>query len=755
MSTTEVGVAYVRLVPSMDGFKADVVRELGDSLTKPARQAGEDAGKALAKGLEDGVNGADLDSVTSGIGDKLKLGMAAVGVAGGALLVEGLTSAMDLEATTDKLAAQLGGGEFAQQAGEAAAHLYTSGFGESVGEAADLVRRLFANGIIDEGATQEEIDKVAGQFGTFTDVLEQDMDMTTQAVKSMITSGIADSSEQALDVLTAGMTGGADKAGDLLETFQEYSTMFRDVGLSGEQAMGLISQSLGAGARDADTAADAIKEFAIRAQDGSDTSRKAFEALGIDAETAMLSVASGGDSARLALQYTLEALNNMEDPVARNAAAVGLFGTKAEDLGDALFAMDLETATDRFGDISNATEDLGSAYDNASSKIESFKRGALMELTEFVGGAVIPGLESLWDLFGPDVTSVLSTVGDTLSTVKDKVGEFWSALTTGMTEDEGTPIERIALAIRDAWQQLADTYNTQLKPALDELVAKGKELVEGIDWTTVWEELQPILAAAGGAFMSFATMVITAVGQAIEGITRFITKVQELWREHETFRATVTAVWDLVSTKIITAINIISGVMQLATALMRGDWSAAWDAIKQIASNAWESIKADFRAAIAPLTSTVSNGLNSIVGFFRSLPGQISSAISTVAGAITNPFRSAFNSIRDLWNRTIGGFSFKVPDWIPSVGGKGFSIPKMHGGGIFDAPGGEGLALLKSGEGVFTPDQMAAIGSGAVSAPAGRLSVMIEADDRRFKEWLRYTVRTEAGGSAEQWFGSN
>lgn len=44
---------------------------------------------------------------------------------------------------------------------------------------------------------------------------------------------------------------------------------------------------------------------------------------------------------------------------------------------------------------------------------------------------------------------------------------------------------------------------------------------------------------------------------------------------------------------------------------------------------------------------------------------------------LTAPFKLAFNGIATLWNNTLGKVSFKLPDWIPGIGGKGFEFPKM------------------------------------------------------------------------------
>lgn len=97
-------------------------------------------------------------------------------------------------------------------------------------------------------------------------------------------------------------------------------------------------------------------------------------------------------------------------------------------------------------------------------------------------------------------------------------------------------------------------------------------------------------------------------------------------------------------------------------------------------------------------------------GFLHDLPGSIKEAFSDLGRIIEAPFRSAFGAIARLWNDTIGKISFQTPDWLPGVGGKGFSFPKIdgyHTGGMFRAPnpGGVGLALLRDGETVSTPGQ--------------------------------------------------
>ena len=46
----------------------------------------------------------------------------------------------------------------------------------------------------------------------------------------------------------------------------------------------------------------------------------------------------------------------------------------------------------------------------------------------------------------------------------------------------------------------------------------------------------------------------------------------------------------------------------------------------------------------------------------------------------------AFKGIAAIWNNTVGRLSFTIPDWVPGLGGKSFSMPKIGGSG--DSGGG-------------------------------------------------------------------
>ena len=78
-------------------------------------------------------------------------------------------------------------------------------------------------------------------------------------------------------------------------------------------------------------------------------------------------------------------------------------------------------------------------------------------------------------------------------------------------------------------------------------------------------------------------------------------------------------------------------------------------------------------------------------------------------------FKSVFNGIAAAWNGTVGKLAFKLPDWVPGIGGKGFSmpdIPMMADGGIVNKAT---LAVIgESGpEAVIPLSKMGSMGGGA------------------------------------------
>ncbi|MFE3857777.1 phage tail tape measure protein [Streptomyces griseorubiginosus] len=319
---------------------------------------------------------------------KEKFNSAATGIAAGVgvAMGVGVAQSLDMSAASAKLAAQLGAGPAeAAELSKVSANVYASAWGDSATTVNEAIRGVYQN-IGDVSQAKGGLEGITSKALALSETFDQEVGPTTAAVGQMLRTGLAQSADEAFDILTAGLQSGANKADDLLDTITEYGTQWRKFGLDGQTAMGLLSQGLKAGARDADTVADAIKEFSIRAIDGSKTTAQGFQAIGLDAQTMAARIGKGGESASGALDETLDKLRAIHDPVKREAAAVALFGTKAEDLGQALFSLDPSSAVSSLGQVGGAADKaMKTISDSPAKTLERFKREVTTKLAEVAG----------------------------------------------------------------------------------------------------------------------------------------------------------------------------------------------------------------------------------------------------------------------------------------------------------------------------------------------------------------------------------
>ncbi|WP_241834411.1 phage tail tape measure protein [Pseudofrankia asymbiotica] len=305
----------------------------------------------------------------------------------GGALGYGIAESLNLGTANAKLAAQLGlGTAEAAQVGKISADIYADNWGDSAETVNAAIKGVYQN--IGEG-NAGWVKDTAEKATAIGDIFEQDVGGVTASVGQLMKTGLVDNADEAFDVITRGFQSGADKSGDFLDTLNEYSVQWSKFGLDAQTATGLLSQGLQAGARDGDLVADAIKEFSIRAIDGSTTTASGFQAIGLDAKKMAADIAAGGPTASAALDLTLDKLRAMKDPVAQSAAATALFGTQAEDLGAALFALDPSSAVDALGQVGGAADAAMTAMSaSPAARLETAKREIQQKLTQ-IGGVVV------------------------------------------------------------------------------------------------------------------------------------------------------------------------------------------------------------------------------------------------------------------------------------------------------------------------------------------------------------------------------
>ena len=329
----------------------------------------------------------------------------------GALIVGAGTAlgkmALDAEKDLSTLGGRLGvTAEEAENLKQVAKNLYTNGFGESLEDCVNDLVLLQQNIQETSNMTDEQKGKLLEQISTVKTLFGAESEEITKALNNMLKNGLIDNLQEGLDLITVGFQNGLNASGDMLDILDEYSPQFKKLGLNGQDALEMIKVGLEAGGYNADKLSDALKELSVRAIDGSNTTKEGFELIGLNADDMAKKFAAGGDTAKQALNETIEALKNMEDPIQQDLAGVNLFGTMWEDSSkDAILAM--SNIGTGLGDITDATKKAGEEVNNSLSKQFTTSIRNLKDSLLPLGQALLPILDDVTDGIG-NVSKVIS-----------------------------------------------------------------------------------------------------------------------------------------------------------------------------------------------------------------------------------------------------------------------------------------------------------------------------------------------------------
>jgi phage-related minor tail protein len=356
------------------------------------------------KRFKDGLD--DSETAFERFGSGLNTAAVGVGTAAGAALLAGFMQELEFEKTNDLMAAQLRLTEDeSERAGAVAGELYADAYGANIGEVNDALRGIIAQTGELGDITDDELTAMGAKALDLAAILGTDVSRVVQVAGQAVRNGLAVDMTEAFDLIAAAsaetMPGLQE---DLLDAVDEYGVFFSQLGIDGPAAFGLLAKGSEQGMYGIDKAGDAVKEFTILSTDMSESSKTAYEAIGLDAEEMAGKILAGGETARGAFDQIIDGLLGMEDPVAQQTAALALFGTPLEDLSTAQipeFLAALDTSETALQDVGGAADEMGATLnDNASTGFEELKRAAMDSLASAME-PMIPILEKILEVIDP------------------------------------------------------------------------------------------------------------------------------------------------------------------------------------------------------------------------------------------------------------------------------------------------------------------------------------------------------------------
>lgn len=605
----------------------------------------------VQKGVNDAVSNAsksmqNLGSKMSSVGKKMTVGITAPLVGIG---VAAAKTAGEFESTMNVLQANTGASGKEMSNLSALAKKLGADTVFSANEAADAMLELAKGGFSQAeiaGGTVQSVMALAATEG---------MELATTAeviANNMNAFGIsANNAAMIADTLAAGSAASTASVSSLAEGLSNVGGQARNFGLDLQDTVGVLAafdQNAIRGAEGGTAlnslltklsaptkkAAAAMKEYGIEItnQDGSFKSITKIagefsRGLGdlSDEERARAVTTIAGSYGQRALNVLMKEGESGMKKYAKETRQTGV----AQKLADA-----------RMKGMAGAVEQMRGAMETAALTIGEALAPTIVKVADFIGMlaekfTTLPtGVQRVVVVFAAVAAAmgpVLIIVGTLISSIGTIIGVFG-----GLSLAVAAPVAAVVLLVgalgvllyksedaRAAMVKAFEAIKAAVLPAVKEIAAIFTGTL-----IPAFIKIQPVLQKVGEALL---TIFAGAVVGVIQGFVKMV----------------------------VGAFNVIGGVVKVISGVLAGDWSKAWEGVKQIFTGAlgallgmvqaWFSpLLAVFRARFQRLMNFLTASWNVIKGIFSAALSGITTALSVVTQILTAPFRVAFSALLTL-----------------------------------------------------------------------------------------------------------
>ena len=267
--------------------------------------------------------------------------------------------------------------------------------------------------------------------------------------------------------------------------------------------------------------------------------------------------------------------------------------------------------------------------------LESFFQNVLIAVQ-----ALAPAMPALGEAFG-----ALATVGgELLAAVAPLIAELVEQLAPVMT-------------------QLAEL----LAPIIEQLGAALMPVIQALG-----PVLSALFAVLGPLINDLLAAIVPVIGPIVSALTAaLIPAFQLVGTTVRALMPIVLPIINIIKDTIVNAMKVIQGIINVVMGIITGNWSQAWDGIKQIGSGVWGYIKSaftNFGSAIVGIAKAAWNLLGSAIsGGWNLIKSGASAAWNGITSTISSGVSRAVNLVRNLPNSISNIFS-NAGSWLLSAG---------------------------------------------------------------------------------------
>ena len=272
---------------------------------------------------------------------------------------------------------------------------------------------------------------------------------------------------------------------------------------------------------------------------------------------------------------------------------------------------------------------------------------AFMGGTELAGTFAADVLDTITAPFIENADYIRTTLEDTFnavepifSTIKELVAETFEKIGATYDEHVAPMLATFKQGFTEIGTLLLDVYNTHFLPVLQNLSGRFVDFKD--------QYLSPLI----DKFLEFGGKVADAVTKLWTGVIQpfiewFITNVAPVIATClQDVIDTFFGFWESVSGIIEGLLTALGGVIDFIVGVFTGDWSLAWEGIKEIFSGIWDALKELVSGAVTFIQNVVNLAWTAISGVTSTIWNGIKALLNTIWNWLKSLAKALFNAIK-------------------------------------------------------------------------------------------------------------
>lgn len=585
-------------------------------------------------------------------GAKVAIGAVATAITG--LGASAVKFGTDYQKASNQLQSETGAtAEEMDTLNEAMKNTYANNFGESIEDVSNVIAELRKQVGVKWSA--DAFQEMTQDAIILRDTFDYDVNESVRAAKALMDQFGIEGSD-AFDLIAQASQKGLDFSGELLDNVSEYSVQFEKLGFSAEDMFNIFESGANAGAFNLDKIGDAVKEFSIRAIDGSNTTIDGFTRLGLNADEMAQKFASGGDVAKEAFYEVIQRIAEMDNSVEQSIVGVDLFGTMWEDLGPDVVTQ-LGSIRDGFDSTKDTMQELSQIkYDDLGSALQGIGRQVQTNLLLPISDKLLPIFNDLANKLNEAFSS--GEIQGSIDKIADAIGNLVTGVAGFVEKWLPTIIDFVSWVIQNA-------------PTIISLLAgigvglKVFQVAKGISsFVTAFKSASTAVQGVSGAFKAFNTVLnANPIILIVTVIATLVTALITLWNTNEGFRNAVISAWNAIKGAFETVINAIVGFF---TETIPNAWNSFITGIENLGQTIWNTLVNAWNSIVSFFTETIPAWIQSIITWFQQLPYNLGLLVGQMVGHLIQFGVNAWNWVTTELPKIILG----IVQWFMELPGR-------------------------------------------------------------------------------------